>query len=75
MWNQSFTFADLQMNQFEMESFELIFQMLDFNEYSRNVLIGAHSVGLSTMYRHANHEFHKIWLRLFDPDCPYPGQC
>ena len=54
------------MNQYELESFELNFYMYDHNDIFQNELIGSYSMGLSTIYRHANHEFYKVWLRLVD---------
>jgi len=56
------------MNQYELETFELIFEVYDYNPVFSNVLIGQHSVGLSTLYRNLNHEFHRVWLTLFNPD-------
>lgn len=41
--------------------------MYDHNDILANELIGSYSMGLSTIYRHANHEFYKVWLRLVDP--------
>ena len=73
-WNQSFTFTGLMMNEYELESFELIFHLFDHNDILANEFIGSHSVGLSTVYRHANHEFHKVWLRLVDPQSASPCQ-
>lgn len=67
VWNQSFTFNQLHMNQYELESFELIFQLIDHNDLMPNELIGSYSMGLSTIYRHANHEFHRVWLRICNP--------
>lgn len=67
VWNQSFTFSELMMNQYELESFELNYHLYDHNDIMANELIGTYSMGLSSIYRHANHEFHKVWLRLVDP--------
>lgn len=52
------------MNQYELESFELIIQMYDENPVAGNEVIGQYSIGLSTMYRHTNHEYYKVWLRM-----------
>lgn len=70
MWNQSFTFPDLKLNRYELENLELIFEAYDQNRIFANELIGSHSIGLSTMYRHGNHEFYRVWLRLYKPDSP-----
>lgn len=75
VWNQSFTFNELKMNQGELETFELIFQLCDYNDFASNQIIGVYSMGLSTIYRHANHEFHKVWLRLVDPNDLNPTAC
>lgn len=32
-------------------------------------------MALSSIYRHANHEFYKVWLRMVDPDSQDPSQC
>ena len=50
-----------------METFELNFNLYDHNRIFANELIGTYSVGLSTVNRHANHEFYRVWLRLIDP--------
>ena len=70
VWNQSFTFSELFMNQYELETFELIVEVYDYNPMMTNELIGYHSIGLSTLYRNLNHEFYKIWLTLFNPEMP-----
>jgi hypothetical protein len=53
----------------------LIFQLCDYNNFTSNQIIGVYSMGLSTIYRHANHEFHKVWLRLVDPNDNNPTAC
>lgn len=58
------------MNKYELESYELIFEAYDYNSFYSNDLLGSYSIGLSTMYRHANHEFYKVWLRLSEKDNP-----
>lgn len=68
VWNQSFTFAGVAMNQYELESFELIVEVYDHNAVFANELIGKTSFGLSTLYRNLNHEFFRIWVALFNPD-------
>lgn len=70
VWNQSFTFPGLMMNQYELETFELIFEVFDYNAMLKNDLIGQFSVGLSTMYKSLNHEFYRQWLTLNNPDLP-----
>lgn len=72
--NLSFTFTGLMMNEYELESFELIFHLFDHNDILANEFVGSHSVGLSTVYRHANHVFYKVWLRLVDPQSASPCQ-
>jgi len=34
VWNQSFTFSELFMNQYELETFELIVEAFDYNALS-----------------------------------------
>ena len=58
------------MNQYELETFELILEVYDYNALMANEIIGYYSVGLSTLYRNLNHEFYKVWLTLFNPDQP-----
>lgn len=70
VWNQSFTFPGLMMNQYELETFELILEVYDYNALMANELIGYYSIGLSTLYRNLNHEFYRVWLTLFNPDKP-----
>jgi Ca2+-dependent lipid-binding protein len=56
------------MNQYELETFELIIEVYDYNAVLSNVLIGSCSIGLSTLYRNLNHEFHRVWLALTNPE-------
>lgn len=63
-WNQSFTFANLMMTDIELESFELIIEVVHYNSFFNNVNIGRHAIGLSTLHRNANHEFFNVWLTL-----------
>ena len=70
MWNQSLTFNALKMNQYELETFELILELYDHNAIFANELIGQYSIGLSTLHRSLNHEFYKVWIGMFHPDEP-----
>jgi hypothetical protein len=58
------------MNQYELETYELLLEVFDHNAIFANELIGFHSIGLSTMYRNLNHEFYKVWVTLFNKDVP-----
>ena len=58
------------MNQYELETFELILELYDHNAIFQNELIGQYSIGLSTLYRSLNHEFYKTWIGVFNPDEP-----
>lgn len=58
------------MNQYELETFELIVEVFDYNALMNNELIGYYSIGLSTLYRNLNHEFFRTWLTLFNPEMP-----
>jgi hypothetical protein len=73
VWNQQFTFPNLMMNQYELETFEIIIEAFDHNPIYSNEKIGSYSIGLSTLYRSLNHEFYKQWLTLYNhpdyPDC------
>jgi Ca2+-dependent lipid-binding protein len=40
VWNQSFTFPGVLMNQYELETFELILEVYDYNAVKTNELIG-----------------------------------
>ena len=46
---------------------EILFEVFDMNDFTLNPLIGAHSIGLATLYRNMNHEFHNSWLPLESP--------
>jgi len=50
------------MNMYELESFELIFEVFSKKTFSSDVLVGKYSIGLSTMYRNANHEYFRTWI-------------
>jgi Ca2+-dependent lipid-binding protein len=58
------------LNAYELETFELILEVYDYNAVMTNELIGTHSIGLSTLYRNLNHEFYKVWLTLFNENIP-----
>lgn len=58
------------MNQYELETFELILELYDHNPIFMDEIIGQYSIGLSTLYRNLNHEFYKTWVGLFDPKEP-----
>jgi hypothetical protein len=58
------------MNQYELETFEIILEVYDYNAVFSNEVIGFHSIGLSTLYRNLNHEFYKVWVSLFSKDKP-----
>ena len=70
VWNQSFTFPDLKLNKFELESLELNLEVYDQLSWWTNQMIGGYSIGLSTMYRSPNSDIYKKWLRLSLPDSP-----
>lgn len=67
-WNQAFTFAGLNLTDYELETWELKVECMDFNAFFRNTLIGGFSLGLSTIYRNSNHEFFNIWMTLLHPE-------
>ena len=74
IWNQSFTFKQLMMNEYELETWELFFEVYDRNTFLADSLIGASSIGLGTMYRNTNHEFFRCWLSLFNTQRPKESQ-
>jgi hypothetical protein len=53
---------------------EVVFECYDYNSLFPNEIIGYHSVGLSTMYRHLNHEFYRKWVPLFNSDISSEAQ-
>ena len=70
IWNQSFTFPDLRLNKWELETLEISFEVCDQYRWLSNSLIGSYSIGLSTMYRYPNSDLYKKWLRLSKPESP-----
>lgn len=69
-WNQSLTFSEVLMNEYELETFEMIIELYDHNPIMANELIGQYSIGLSSLHRSLNHEFYKVWVGVFHPDDP-----
>ncbi len=55
------------MNQIERETFQIIIEVMDMNEFAKNSLIGTVSIGLGNLYRNANHEFFQEWFELTHP--------
>ena len=49
----------------EFEKFEIILECIDSNMFAPNVMIGYHSIGISTLYNSASHEFYNSWLALY----------
>lgn len=68
VWNQSFTFSGLELNDQEFQTAELQFQVLSKNNFSGNDLIGEYAINLSTLYKNANHEYYNVWLCLTNPE-------
>lgn len=73
-WEQSLVFEGIMMNQYELETFEMVIELYDHNAVFANELIGQYTVGLSTLYRNTNHEFYKVWLGLFHKENPNKEQ-
>ena len=67
VWNQSFTFTNIMLEDKDFETAELRFEVWNRNRFFDNELIGMYSVGLSTLYRNAGHEFYQVWLTLTSP--------
>ena len=67
VWNQSFTFTNLFINDIEFEKFEILIEVIDMNKFATNSLIGHYSIGLATLYRSSNHELYNTWLALTNP--------
>jgi len=67
-WNQTFTFAGMQLTHTELQNAELKFEVFSKNRFKQNDLIGQFSVGLSTLYNNSNHEYYQVWLILLNPD-------
>jgi hypothetical protein len=74
IWNQSFTFKGLMMNEYELETWELYFEVYDQNSFFTDALLGACSIGLGTMYRYTQREFYRCWLSLFSEERPKESQ-
>ena len=58
------------MNEYELESFEMLIELYDHNPIYLNEKIAQYSIGLSSLHRSLNHEFYKTWIGLFHPDSP-----
>ena len=67
VWNQSFTFTNLFINDIEFEKFEILIEVIDMNKFQTNSLIGLYSIGLATLYRSSNRELYNTWLALMHP--------
>ena len=74
VWNQSFTFPNLMLSEQEFQTGELMFELYSKNNFVGNSLIGCYSVGLSTLYKNANHEYYNVWLTLSNPEYPEESQ-
>ncbi len=74
VWNQSFTFPNLQLTEQEFQTGELMVEMYSKNRFFGNSLIGNYSIGLSTLYKNANHEYYNVWLTLSNPEYPEEAQ-
>jgi hypothetical protein len=74
VWNQSFTFSGLRLMEQEFQTAELSFEVYSKNRFLGNELIGKYSIGLSTLYKDANHEYFNVWLTLASPDDPDESQ-
>jgi Ca2+-dependent lipid-binding protein len=62
IWNQSFTFSELFLSSVELQTYELTVEVIDYNSFYGNVLIGSYSIGLSTLHKSKNHEFFNNWF-------------
>ena len=56
------------MSDAELESFEIIIEVIDFNEFAQNILIGFYCIGCGALYRNPQHELFKTWLPLKPTD-------
>ena len=55
LFNTYLSFTDVCMNRYELEQFNIIFEVYDYNEWTSHTKIGTHKVGLSTLYRASDH--------------------
>lgn len=67
-WNQSFTFEGLKMTEQDLQTTDLVVEVYSKNNFLSNDLIGLYSIGLSTLYKNANHEFYNMWVVLYNQD-------
>lgn len=74
VWNQSFTFPNLMLSDQEFQTGELMIEMFSKNRFFGNSLVGNYSIGLSTLYKNANHEYYNVWLTLSNPEYPEEAQ-
>eukprot|EP00340_Litonotus_pictus_P001829 CAMPEP_0170518970 /NCGR_PEP_ID=MMETSP0209-20121228/4535_1 /TAXON_ID=665100 ORGANISM="Litonotus pictus, Strain P1" /NCGR_SAMPLE_ID=MMETSP0209 /ASSEMBLY_ACC=CAM_ASM_000301 /LENGTH=1038 /DNA_ID=CAMNT_0010804725 /DNA_START=78 /DNA_END=3193 /DNA_ORIENTATION=+ len=68
VWNQSFTFAGLELTEQEFQTSELMIQVNSRHDFLGNPLIGEYAINLNTLYKNANHEYYNVWLCLTNPE-------
>ena len=67
-WNQSFTFEGMKLTEQQLQTTDLVIEVYSKNNFFQNDLIGLYSIGLSTLYKNANHEFYNMWVVLYNQD-------
>ena len=67
-WNQSFTFEGIKLTEQQLQTTDLLIEVYSKNNFFANDLIGLYSIGLSTLYKNANHEFYNMWVVLYNQD-------
>lgn len=65
---ESKSFDKIEMTDNELENNEILIEVLDYNDFGANILIGLYSIGLSTLFKSVNHEFFMNWLPLMHPE-------
>jgi len=55
LFNTHFSFVNLSMNRYELEQYNIIFEVMQYERWAQHETIGIHKVGLSTLYRATDH--------------------
>lgn len=58
----------MMLSETEMEKFEILLEVMDMSDFKTDKLVGSFSIGLATLYKSMDHQFHNQWLPLSNPN-------